>query len=146
MEIQEYQRGDYTVSTDQSRLNLPLIHQFLSTQTEWGRNRTLEVVTRAAENSLNFGVFQGAEQVGYARVVTDYATFAWICDVFILNDHRAKGLGKWLVACITNHPQLKLLRRLLLSTRNAHGLYRTYGGFSTLSHTERWMEKFNPGA
>lgn len=144
MAIIEYQRDPYIISTDSSRLNIPFIHEFLSTKTYWAQNRTLEVVRRSVENSLNFGVYNGNEQVGFARVVTDYATFAWLCDVFIVAEQRKNGLGKWLVESIVQHPDLKPLRRLLLATRDAHELYRKYGGFVALANVDRWMEKFNP--
>ncbi len=144
MHIEEYHRDNYTISNDPSRINVSFVHQFLTTNTYWARNRTLDVVRRSIENSLNFGVYCDDEQVGFARVVTDYATFAWLCDVFILPEHRKSGLGKWLVGCVVNHPDLKPLRRLLLATRDAHGLYARYGGFTPLANIERWMEKFNP--
>ncbi len=143
MHIKEYHRDNYTISNDPSRLDVSFIHQFLTTNTYWARNRPLNVVRRSIENSLNFGVYCGDEQVGFARVITDYATFAWLCDVFIVPEHRKSGLGKWLVACVVNHPDLKPLRRLLLATRDAHGLYAKYGGFTPLANAERWMEKIN---
>ncbi len=143
MHIEEYHRDSYTISNDPSRLDVTFLHHFLSTSTYWARNRTLDVMRRAVENSLNFGVYCGEAQIGYARVVTDYATFAWLCDVFIVPDHRKNGLGKWLVGCVVNHPDLKPLRRLLLATRDAHDLYARYGGFAPLANVERWMEKVN---
>lgn len=146
MNIQEYHRDPYSVSNDPARLNIPLIYEFLTQHTYWAQNRTFEVVKRSIENSLNFGIYKGDEQVGYARVVTDFATFAWLCDVFVVPDHRQFGLGKWIVDCVINHPDLKPLRRILLATRNAHELYRKYGGFEPIAHPERWMEKFNPDA
>lgn len=146
MNIQEYHREPYTISNDPTRLNIPLIYEFLTKNTYWAQNRTFEVVKRSIENSLNFGIYKSDEQVGYARVVTDYATFAWLCDVFVVPGHRQFGLGKWVVDCVINHPDLKPLRRILLATRNAHELYRKYGGFEPIGHPERWMEKFNPDA
>lgn len=146
MNIQEYHREPYTISNDPTRLNIPLIYEFLTKNTYWAQNRTFEVVKRSIENSLNFGIYKSDEQVGYARVVTDYATFAWLCDVFVVPEHRQFGLGKWVVDCVINHPDLKPLRRILLATRNAHELYRKYGGFEPIGHPERWMEKFNPDA
>ncbi len=140
----ELHRDRYTISTDPARLNVPLICEFLTQHTYWARNRSPEVVQRSIENSLNFGLYFDSEQVGFARVVTDYATFAWVCDVFVLPEHRKNGLGKWLVQSFVNHPDLKPLRRLLLATRDAHELYRKYGGFAPLGNPERWMEKFNP--
>lgn len=140
---QEYQLDNYTISTDPARLDIPVIHQFLSTGSYWAQSRPLEVIQRSIENSLNFGVYCDNRQVGFARVVTDYATFGWVCDVFILPEQRKAGLGKWLVECIVNHPDLKPIRRLLLATRDAHELYRQYGGFTPLGNPDRWMEKTN---
>ncbi len=139
--IQEYHRDNFTISTDPARLDINAIHGFLSTGSYWAQNRPLEVVQRSIENSLNFGVYCDDRQVGYARVVTDYATFAWVCDVFVLPEQRQSGLGKWLVECVVSHPDLKPLRRLLLATRDAHELYRKYGGFTPLGSPDRWMEK-----
>lgn len=146
MEPIEVHREQYTISTDPSRLDLVLVHHFLSTQSYWAKNRTLEAQARAVQNSLNFGVYAGLQQVGYARVVADYATFAWLCDVFILPEYRGLGLSKWLVQTVIDHPDLRPIRRLLLATRDAHELYRKYGGFDTLPNPERWMERFNPDA
>ncbi len=144
MQIVETKRDQYTISNDPSLLNISFIYDYLTQQTYWAQNRSLDTVQRSIENSLNFGVYYLDEQVGFARVVTDAATFAWICDVFILPQHRKNGLGKWLVECIVNHPDLKPIRRLLLATRDAHGLYQNYGGFAPLANVDRWMEKFNP--
>lgn len=139
--IQEYHRDNFIISTDPAWLDISFIHSFLSTGSYWAQNRPLEVVQRSIENSLNFGVYCDGRQVGFARVVTDYATFAWVCDVFIIPEQRRSGLGKWLVECVVNHPDLKPLRRLLLATRDAHELYRKYGGFAPLGNPDRWMEK-----
>ena len=144
MSFVEYHRDEFTISTDPARLDVGLIYRSLTQLTYWAQNRTEEVVRRSIENSLNFGVYCGDQQVGFARVVTDYATFSWLCDVFILPEYRGKGLSKWLVETIIHHPDLKDQRRLLLATRDAHELYRKYGGFSPLPNPERWMEKFNP--
>lgn len=141
--IVEYHRDNYTISTDPSRLDLAVIHNFLSTGSYWAQNRPFEVVKRSIENSLNFGVYCGDRQVGLARVVTDYATFAWVCDVFIIPEQRKNGLGKWLIECVVNHPDLMDLRRILLATRDAHELYHQYGGFTSLANPDRWMEKTN---
>lgn len=144
MQPLEFHRDDYTVSTDLARVDVRFVHTFLTTHTDWAKNRPYEVMEKAVQNSLNFGLYYGEQQVGYARVVTDYATFAWLCDVFVAHEHRNKALGKWLVDCVVNHPDLKTIRRILLSTRNAHELYRRYGEFQPLAHIERWMERFNP--
>jgi GNAT superfamily N-acetyltransferase len=135
----EYQRDGYLISTDKARLDLSLIHDFLSHSTYWAEGRPLAVVQKSIEHSLCFGIYAGAEQVGFARVVTDRATFAWLCDVFVVEAHRGRGLGKWLVECIVAHPDLQTLRTFLLSTRDAHGLYRRYGGFQALPAPDRLL-------
>jgi GNAT superfamily N-acetyltransferase len=129
----------YTISADRAKLDIAAIHEYLSQRSYWAQGRTLEVVQRAIENSLCFGVYEGASQAGFARVVTDYATFAWLCDVFILEQHRGRGLGKWLVESVVNHPALAGIRRIYLATFDAHELYRRYGGFETLPGPEYWM-------
>ncbi len=139
----EYEKGHFVISTDKDRLDLPAIHNFLSTQAYWALNRPIEMVKTSIENSICFGVYEDSKQIGFARVVTDYATFAWLCDVFILPEYRSLGLGKWLVECIVTHPQLASLRRIVLATRDAHELYRKYGSFTTLRTPERWMEKLS---
>ncbi len=146
MEPVEYQRGEYTISTDIKRLDIGCIHAFLSEQSYWAAGRPLEIVQKAIENSLNFGVFHDQQQIGFARIVTDYATFAWLCDVFIVPEYRKKGLGKWLVECVINHPDLIHIRRIMLATRDAHELYRQYGQFVSIDNPNRWMERMNPDA
>ena len=138
MNIFEQQRGQYTISTDSSRLDLAVIHDYLDGESYWAQGRPLDVMQRALEHSLCFGVYAGDEQVGLARVVTDYATFAWLCDVFILESHRGQGLGKWLIESVVAHPELQGLL-FMLATRDAHGLYQRYGGFEPLQGVERWM-------
>jgi len=137
--VTEYQRDSYVISTDKSKLNLHLIHSFLAHSSYWAQERPLAIVQKSIEHSLCFGVYAGAEQVGFARVVTDYATFAWLCDVFILETHRGRGLGKWLVECVVAHPELQRLRLFVLATSNAHELYRRYGEFQNLPVPEKWM-------
>ena len=102
----------------------------------------MDIVRKAIENSLCFGVYDGETQVGFARMVTDSATFGWMCDVFILPSHRGRGLGKWLVECMMDHPDIKVLRRIILSTRDAHEFYQKSGGFQSLHYPDNWMEKF----
>ncbi len=140
MTARTWERSDYTISTDRDRLNVAFIHDFISNKSYWGQGRTLEVIQRAIDNSLNFGVFKGERQVGFARVVTDYATFAWLADVFIIDEHRGHGLGVWLIDVITSHPDLQNFRRWILATRDAHELYRRVG-FNALDDPARWMEK-----
>lgn len=143
MAITEYQRDDYLISTDKTKLDLNLIHEYLSQRSYWARGRSLITVQNSIEHSLCFGVYNDTQQVGFARVVTDYATFAWLCDVFILETHRGKNLGKWLIECVTVHPGLQGL--FVLATRDAHELYRRYGGFENLLAPERWMARQMPG-
>ncbi len=136
----EWRQDKYSISTDRNRLNLELIHDFLSNSSYWARGRSLDTVTRAIENSLDFGLYEATHQIGFARVVTDYATFAWLADVFILHQYRGRGLSKWLLEVILSHPELQGLPRWVLSTRDAHELYRKFG-FSELTEPGRWMEK-----
>ena len=138
-----WHRDEYSISSDRSRLDLNLIHNYLSNESYWASGRSREVVARSIENSLPFGIYRGDEQVGFARVVTDYATFAWVADVFVLPAHRGRGLSKWLMEIIIAHPQLQGFRRWVLSTRDAHGLYERFG-FIKLHRQERWMERPDP--
>ena len=139
----DWHRGGYTISTDRAKVDLGVVHRFISEESYWGRGRPLEVVRRGVENSLPFGVYRGAEQVGFARVVTDYATFAWVADVFISPEHRGRGLSKWLMEVILGHPELQGFRRWVLATKDAHELYRKFG-FQDLRRPERWMERPDP--
>ena len=134
----------FTISTDKTRLNIPLIHEYLSQRSYWARGRSFDVVRKSIEQSLCFGLYRGDEQVGFARVVTDGATFAWVCDIFILESVRGRGLGKRLVRAVVEYPELQGLRRLMLATKDAHELYQRYGGFTNLQSPDRWMERFNP--
>ena len=139
--IEEHRNG-YTLSTDPARLDVDCIHDYLRNRSYWAQGRPRQMVERSIANSLCFGIYapDGA-QVGFARVVTDYATFAWLCDVFILESARGLGLGKWLVQVVTAHPELQGLRNFILATRDAHELYRRYGGFDALQSAERWMAR-----
>ncbi len=139
----EWTKGDYTVSTVRGRLDLGLIHRFISEESYWGQGRSVEVVRRSVENSLPFGIYCGREQVGFARVVTDYATFAWLADVFVVEGHRGRGLSKWLMEVVLGHPELQGFRRWVLATKDAHELYRRFG-FMDLKRPERWMERPDP--
>ena len=138
-------KGEYEIDTDKRRLDIAGIHRFLSTESYWAKNRTLEQTLTAIENSLCFGIYRGREQVGFARVVTDKATFAYLGDVYILDGHRGRALGKWLMQVILEQPDLQGLRRWLLATHDAHGLYKQYG-FDDLRFPERWMERTSPDA
>lgn len=137
----EYRHDEFIISTDKSLLDVALIHEYLSNRAYWSKGRSLETVSKSIHHSLCFGVYKGSMQIGFARVVTDYATFGWLCDVFILEDYRGRGLGKWLVECVVEHPDLNSLQRIMLATRDAHQLYRNYGGFESLDGPERWMAR-----
>jgi GNAT superfamily N-acetyltransferase len=133
---------DYTIDTDKSRLDLPFVHHWLSESSYWAKGRSYERVVRSVENSLCFGVYDPAgRQVGFARVVTDRVSFGWLCDLFIAEDQRGRGLAKRLVETVLAHPDLRELKRLLLATRDAHELYRRCGGFVGLKEPQLWMER-----
>jgi GNAT superfamily N-acetyltransferase len=133
----------YTISTDQTRLDAGLIHRYLSGDSYWARGVPLEVVERAIRHSLCFGLYQHDRQVGFARVVTDSATFAYLADVFIVPGHRGIGLGKRLIAAVMGHPDLQGLRRFMLATRDAHGLYQPFG-FTAPRNPQVLMERHDP--
>jgi len=136
----DWKRGEFTISTDRNRLQIEAIHRFLSEESYWARERTKEQTITAIKNSLPFGVYKGENQIGFARVVTDYATFAYLGDVYILEEFRGRGLSKWLMEVIINYPDLQGFRRWILATKDAHTLYERYG-FTALRFPERWMEK-----
>ena len=140
----EYHRNNFTISTARDLLDIMVIQEFLANQSYWAQGIPRSILEKCIENSLCFGVYdQEGKQVGFARVVTDYATYAYIADVFILEAQRGLGLSKWLMECIMSHPDLQGLRRWNLATRDAHGLYARYG-FTPLRFPERWMEVLNP--
>lgn len=134
--------GNYTISTDKNKLDIPFIHAFLSSS-YWAEEIPIEVVERAVAGSLCFGVYENDNQVGFARMVTDKATFAYLADVFIDEAYRGRGLSKWLVGTILAHPELQGLRRILLATRDAHGLYAQFG-FTAVPNPDRWMQIARP--
>jgi GNAT superfamily N-acetyltransferase len=136
---------DFEISTDKSKLDVDVIFRFLSKESYWAQTRTLEQTKTAIENSLCFGVYHGDRQIGFARVVSDFATFAYVGDVFILSEFRGRGLSKRLMEMIVAHPNLQGLRRWLLATRDAHGLYEQFE-FSSLKFPDRWMERTAPDA
>jgi GNAT superfamily N-acetyltransferase len=138
----EYKRDNFMISDDPLRLDIEAVCGFL-TRAYWADKRPREVIEKSIQHSLNFGVYDGERQVGFARVVTDRATFAYLCDVFIHEAYRGQALGKWLMECILSHPTLTGLRRWSLATRDAHGLYKQFG-FTELSDPSKWMEKFDP--
>jgi GNAT superfamily N-acetyltransferase len=129
--------GEFTITTDKTKMNIPVIHGYI-TRSYWAEGIPLETIAKAIEGSLCFGVFIGDEQIGLARVITDAATFAYLCDVFIDESYRGRGLGKWLMETILRHESLQGLRRIALTTKDAHGLYSQYG-FAPLPIPERWM-------
>ena len=138
----EWHRGQYTISTDRARLDIKAVHDFLSTSSYWARGRSLETVARAVENSLPFGLYEGERLIGFARVVTDHATFAWLADVYVLEEFRGEGLGKFLVETVLGYPDFRNLRRWLLGTRDAHGLYRQFG-FTEIEEPQFYMHRVN---
>ncbi|HXL80624.1 MAG TPA: GNAT family N-acetyltransferase [Pyrinomonadaceae bacterium] len=140
---ESWERGEYLITTDPSRLDVVLIHNFLSNESYWAVGRSVEVVKRSLDNSLCFGIYRKTEQVGFARVVTDFSTFAWLADVFVVSEHRGRGLAKWLMEVILAHPDLLGFRRWVLATKDAQSLYALFG-FIPLHRPERWMERPDP--
>ncbi|WP_310394412.1 GNAT family N-acetyltransferase [Hymenobacter sp.] len=135
---------DYTLSTDPARLDVATVHRWLSEESYWARNISRVTVERALANSLNFGLYApDGRQAGFCRVVTDRATFAWLCDVFVLPEFRGRGLAKWLVQRMLAHPDLQNLRRHLLATFDAHSLYQRFG-YQPLDRPDRWLEIKHP--
>lgn len=134
-----------SITEDISKLDIDLIHRFLVEESYWARERTMEQTRTAIENSMCFGVYDGGRQVAFARVVSDKATFAYIGDVFVVEGYRGRGISKMLMQYIVEHPDLQGLRRWVLATRDAHGLYEQFE-FAPLRHPERWMEKTAPNA
>jgi GNAT superfamily N-acetyltransferase len=140
----ERRQGPFLVSDEAARLDLGVIHGFLRTA-YWSLDVPASVVKRAVEGSLCFGLFEHDRQVGFARAITDRATYAYLADVFVLHSHRDRGLGRWLMECVMTHPDLQGLRRFSLVTRDAHELYRPFG-FEALANPDRYMERFVPDA
>lgn len=141
----DFQKDGYTISTNPSRLDLQVIHQYLSRDSYWAQNIPLEVVERSIANSFCFGIYYNSEQVGFARLITDKATFAYLADVFLLPEHRGKGLSKWLMTVIHSHPEMQGLRRWMLGTRDAHGLYKQFGWVPLNEEVvPRFMQLHNP--
>lgn len=136
--IFEQKRGAFLISTDHAKLDTEAIHRYLS-EFYWANSRSRDAVERSLSNSLCFGLYEDGKQIGLARVVSDFATFAYLCDVYVLDAYQGKGLGAWLLESVMSHSDLQNLRRWLLATRDAHGLYRK-AGFTDLKTPERWME------
>jgi len=141
----ELKDGEYSIDTDKERLQLEVIQKFLVDDSYWAQGRTIEQTQRALDNSVCFGLYHVDKQIGFARVVSDFATFAYLGDVFVLQEFRGRGLSKWLMETIISQPELQGLRRWVLATRDAHTLYEKYG-FHSLKFPDRWMEKPAPDA
>lgn len=133
-----FRKKNFLISTDKSKLDLKIIHNFIS-NSYWAKNRSLKTMKKAIDNSLCFGVYYGKKQVGFARVITDFTTFAYLADVFIIEEFRGKGLSKWLMNVILNYDSLKNLKRWFLATKDAHGLYEKFG-FTKLKEPDKLME------
>ena len=135
-------KGEFRISTNDAEFDINYIHRYLS-NSYWAENIPIETVKRSIKGSLSFGMFEGEKQIGFARVITDQATFAYLADVFIDESHRGMGLAKWLVEIILLHPVLQGLRRFMLATRDAHGLYAQFG-FTPIAEPQRLMQIHNP--
>ena len=138
----EYHNGKFSIQTDREKLNLDFIHGYLCNQSYWAQGRSRRVVEKSIRNSLCFGVFDGEQQIGFARLVTDYSTFAWLCDVFIAQSYQGQGLGKWLIESVVSHPDLEAVKYIILATSDAHELYRNYGGFEAPRNLDKWMVRY----
>jgi len=133
----DFTKDGFIISTEKEKLDVDLIHSFLN-RTYWAEGISKEIIRRSIEGSLCFGVFENHKQVGFARTITDKATFAYLADVFIIEEYRGRGLSKWLMEVIMSHPDLQGLRRMILATKDAHGLYKQFG-FTSLINVDRWM-------
>ena len=140
----EVQKGNFTISTQQEKLQVDVIHQYLTEEAYWTTGRTREMTEKSIKNSLCFGVYDDGVQIGFARVVTDFTIFGYLCDVFILTDYQGQGLGKWLTETILNVLDEEGVRWTMLAARDAHELYEDYGGFQKLYLPEKWMGRVNP--
>ena len=138
----EWTKNDFIITTDKSKIDATYVHHFLS-QSYWAKGIPMETVQKSIEGSLCFSLFYPNQQIGFARVITDEATFAYLADVFIDENFRGRGLSKWLMEIIVSYPSLQGLRRFLLATRDAHNLYKQFG-FEPLKNTDRWMEIHKP--
>lgn len=141
--METWSRNGYTISTDQDKLDVDAVHAYLSNESYWATGIPRDVVERSLRNSLCFGLYRDRSQIGLTRVVTDYATMAYIGDVYVSAEHRGCGLSKWMMECVLAHPELQHLRRWMLVTSDAHGLYRKFG-FANLKRPEGFMERHDP--
>jgi GNAT superfamily N-acetyltransferase len=139
----EVTNDEYLISDDSSRLDVPFIHNFLANESYWAKNIPMAIVEKSIANSLCFGLYHKQQQIGFARLVTDKATFAYLADVFIVPQYRGRGLSRWLIETIHAHVELQTLRRWMLGTRDAHGLYKKLG-WTSLAEPERFMQKHDP--
>jgi len=138
----ESTRNDFLISTDQSKLNIDMIHTFLSESAYWAIGRSKQMVESSIKNSLCFGLYEpGGKQIGFTRIVTDRTIFAWICDVFIVEEYRGKGLGKWMVQTVIKHPYLTNIKSLMLASTDAQDFYKKYAGFKALENPKRLMAR-----
>lgn len=142
MQKKEYRKGAYRISTSRSELDIHFIHSYL-TRSYWSHGIPYDIVEKCIRHSLCFGLFLDKKQVGFARLITDYTTYGYLADVFVIEEHQGKGLGKWLVECITTEPELQSLRRWGLATKDTHSLYQRYG-FRRLENPDMFMEIHNP--
>jgi len=140
----EVKQGVFTISTDKSKLQKDQIHQYLTEVAYWTTDRTMAMTEKTIEHSLCFGIYHHDRQIGFARVVTDHAIFAYLCDVFIIDEFQGQGLGKWLTEEILKVLDEEGVRWTMLATRDAHELYEEYGGFQKLYLPEKWMGRVNP--
>ena len=136
-------QDDYCISTEKKKIDTRLVHEYLSQHSYWSLGISLPVVIKSIENSLCFGVYKNEKQIGFARIISDFATYAYLADVFVLPPERGKGLSKWLMKVILDHPELQGLRRFVLATRDAHGLYEQFG-FKIYANPDRLMCIHNP--
>lgn len=141
MNIEEFKKENFLISTDKQKLDIKTIHSFL-TNSYWSKGITIEKVERSIKHSLCFGVYVEGKQIGFARVTTDYTLFGYLADVFIVDEYRGKGLSKWLMECILNHPEVQDLRSWMLATKDAHDLYKKFG-FKPLEEPTKYMAKKN---
>lgn len=138
-------KDEFAIDTDKARLDIEAIQAFLENDSYWAHTRTRVQTVTAIENSICFGLYHDDRQIGFARVVSDCATFAYIGDVYVIDEFRGRGLSKWLMETMLSHPDLQGLRRWILATRDAHGLYAQFD-FTELVHPDRWMERPAPDA
>ena len=143
MQTLEVSKDGFLISTDKSKLDIAALHEFLSKEAYWSLGVPIEIIRKTTENALNFGLYEGEKQIGYAKVISDFATIAYLGDVYVLPEYRGRGLSKWLMEIIIAHPRLQGFRRWVLSTKDAHGLYERFG-FIKLHRPERWMERPDP--